>query len=201
MRLVQSHSSIITLGWTTERPKPAKPCSTSAGAPMRSCARVVWVLCKRVCVCVSSWAVASVIFVVVQLVHWLQLHSHKSDHWQLRLCIQLHPGIPAHSLNISPPSIFVQPFCLLISDLWFPPLLPLLLTILCVPLFSRPFLCFQFFSSQNCVSFLAPPLLLLICTKPAAVYECKPVTCLKLMWLCVCLCGSGFVYCPDQLSK
>lgn len=41
---------------------------------------VLFGCCASVCVCVSSWAVASVIFVVVQLVHWLQLHSHKSDH-------------------------------------------------------------------------------------------------------------------------
>lgn len=53
-RPVQSHSSTITPGWATKHPKPAKPCLTSAGAPMRVCARVACLLCERLCVCVSA---------------------------------------------------------------------------------------------------------------------------------------------------
>ncbi len=34
------------------------------------------------------FAVASVIFVMLQLVIWAQLHSHKSDHWKLCLLSQ-----------------------------------------------------------------------------------------------------------------
>lgn len=50
------------------------------------------------------FAVASVIFVMLQLVIWAQLHSHKSDHWKLCLLSQACAQTVFLSLHSKSPS-------------------------------------------------------------------------------------------------